>query len=108
MRALIEQGVPEAMRKPLVLSALVAALALALSGCDDAKKETAAASAPAKETKQGGNLIIGITSGDPLAMNPLYASDRTTLTIMQALYSTLYSYNGDKIEWDLASISARV
>lgn len=102
MRALIEQGVSEAMRKPLVLSALVAALALALSGCDDAKKETAAAPAPAKEAQQGGSLIIGITSGDPLAMNPLYASDRTTLTIMQALYSPLYSYNGDKIEWGLA------
>ncbi|SQC90970.1 Oligopeptide-binding protein AppA precursor [Cedecea neteri] len=102
MRALIEQGVSEAMRKPLVLSALVAALALALSGCDDAKKETAATPAPAKEAQQGGSLIIGITSGDPLAMNPLYASDRTTLTIMQALYSPLYSYNGDKIEWGLA------
>ncbi|QIX97352.1 ABC transporter substrate-binding protein [Cedecea sp. FDAARGOS_727] len=88
------------MRKPLILSALIAALAL--SGCDNPKNDTAAASAPAKEAKQGGSLIIGITSGDPLALNPLYASDRTTLTIMQALYSPLYSYNGDKIEWGLA------
>ena len=42
--------------------------------------------------KEGGSLIIGITSGDPLAVNPLYASDRTTLTMMQALYDALYSY----------------
>ena len=91
------------MRKPLLLSALFASLALALSGCDNAKTETAAAPAPAKQAAQdGGNLIVGVTTGDPLAMNPLYASDRTTLTIMQTLYAPLYSFNGDKIEWALA------
>ncbi len=58
--------------------------------------------APEATVKEGGNLIIGITSGDPLVVNPLYASDRTTLTIMQALYSPLYSYNEGKLEWGLA------
>lgn len=91
------------MRKPLLVSALFASIALALAGCDNAKSETAAAPAPAQEAaKDGGNLIVGVTTGDPLALNPLYASDRTTLTIMQALYAPLYSYNGDKIEWGLA------
>ncbi|WP_279045064.1 hypothetical protein [Cedecea davisae] len=47
------------MRKPLILSALIAALAL--SGCDNPKNDTAAAPAPAKDAKQGGSLIIGIT-----------------------------------------------
>lgn len=91
------------MRKPLLLSALFASMVLTLSGCDNAKNETAAVPGNTKEAaKEGGNLIIGVTTGDPLAMNPLYASDRTTLTIMQALYAPLYSFNGDKIEWGLA------
>ncbi|MDU4843103.1 MAG: ABC transporter substrate-binding protein [Leclercia adecarboxylata] len=91
------------MRKPLV-SAVLVALALVAAGCDDAKnKETASAPAAKSDApKEGGSLIIGITSGDPLAVNPLYASDRTTLTIMQALYAPLYSFNDGKIEWGLA------
>ncbi|NQF22966.1 ABC transporter substrate-binding protein, partial [Enterobacter hormaechei] len=91
------------MRK-LLLSAVVVSLALALAGCDDAKnKETNTPSAAKNDApKEGGSLIIGITSGDPLAVNPLYASDRTTLTIMQALYAPLYSFNNGNIEWGLA------
>ena len=91
------------MRK-LLLSAVVVSLALGLAGCDDAKnKETNTPSAAKSDApKAGGSLIIGITSGDPLAVNPLYASDRTTLTIMQALYAPLYSFNNGKIEWGLA------
>ncbi|MCK6697858.1 ABC transporter substrate-binding protein [Enterobacter bugandensis] len=91
------------MRK-LLLSAVVVSLALGLAGCDDAKnKETnSAAAAKSDAPKEGGSLIIGITSGDPLAVNPLYASDRTTLTIMQALYAPLYSFNNGNIEWGLA------
>ncbi|MWL73047.1 ABC transporter substrate-binding protein, partial [Escherichia coli] len=79
------------MRK-LLFSAVVVSLALGLAGCDEAKNKEAA-NAPAANNdapKAGGSLIIGITSGDPLAVNPLYASDRTTLTIMQALYAPLY------------------
>lgn len=88
------------MRK-LLLSAVVVSLALGTAGCDDAKnKETNTPSAAKSDApKAGGSLIIGITSGDPLAVNPLYASDRTTLTIMQALYAPLYSFNNGKIEW---------
>lgn len=92
------------MRNLFVPAALIS-LALGLSGCDDAKnKETAAAPAASGDSapKEGGSLIIGITSGDPLAVNPIYASDRTTLTIMQALYAPLYSYNDGKVEWGLA------
>lgn len=92
------------MRNLFVPAALIS-LALGLSGCDDAKnKETAAVPAASSDSapKKGGSLIIGITSGDPLAVNPIYASDRTTLTIMQALYAPLYSYNDGKVEWGLA------
>lgn len=91
------------MRKPFV-SAVLVALALVAAGCDDAKNNDAASAPAAKSDtpKEGGSLIIGITSGDPLAVNPLYASDRTTLTIMQALYAPLYSFNDGKIEWGLA------
>ncbi|NPE57205.1 ABC transporter substrate-binding protein [Dickeya dadantii] len=81
------------MRK-LAFSAWAAAMMLSLGVSGQAAAETTASA--------GGNLIIGITSGDPLVMNPLYASDRTTLTIMQALYSPLYSYNEGKVEWGLA------
>lgn len=92
------------MRNLWVPAALIS-LALGLTGCDDAKnKETVNAPATSSDSapKEGGSLIIGITSGDPLAVNPIYASDRTTLTIMQALYAPLYSYNDGKIEWGLA------
>ena len=92
------------MRNLWVPAALIS-LALGLTGCDDAKnKETVNAPAASSDSapKEGGSLIIGITSGDPLAVNPIYASDRTTLTIMQALYAPLYSYNDGKIEWGLA------
>ncbi|VFS90333.1 Oligopeptide-binding protein AppA precursor [Kluyvera cryocrescens] len=90
------------MRKFFIPAAFIS-LALGLTGCDDAKnKDTANAPAASTAAKEGGSLIIGITSGDPLAVNPIYASDRTTLTIMQALYAPLYSYNDGKIEWDLA------
>lgn len=87
------------------ISVALIALALSITGCDDAKnKETAStpATASSDAAKQGGSLIIGITTGDPLTLNPIYASDRTTLTIMQALYAPLYSYNNGKIEWGLA------
>lgn len=91
------------MRKLFIPAAFIS-LALGLTGCDDAKnKDTAnAPAASSSAAKDGGSLIIGITSGDPLAVNPIYASDRTTLTIMQALYAPLYSYNDGKIEWGLA------
>lgn len=43
------------MRKPLLLSALFASMVLALSGCDNAKNDTASAANDAKAAaKEGG------------------------------------------------------
>jgi peptide/nickel transport system substrate-binding protein len=54
----------------------------------DASKDTAQESATPKK-KDGGTFIFGIGS-DPNVMNPLYAGDRVTMTIDNALFSPLY------------------
>nr|WP_274363086.1 MULTISPECIES: ABC transporter substrate-binding protein [unclassified Paenibacillus] len=51
--------------------------------------------------KQGGNLIIGVT-GDPAALNPMYAGDRVTLTIDQSLYAPLFQINNGEKTFYLA------
>lgn len=59
----------------------------------EANSERNEASAP----ESGGSINIAIQS-DPKVMNPVYAVDRTTLTINQSLYAPLfYMDNGEKI-----------
>lgn len=45
--------------------------------------------------KSGGSLAIAVP-GDPLVLNPNYASAQITLTIQQALYSPLFYINSRK------------
>ena len=39
------------------------------------------------------------TKSDPQALNPMYASDRVTMTIDNAVYSPLFVMNCDKIDY---------
>ena len=45
--------------------------------------------------KDGGALTIGV-SDNPDTMNPLYANDRVSLTVQQALYAPLYHMEDGK------------
>jgi peptide/nickel transport system substrate-binding protein len=96
------------MRKTTVIMALVFFMVFAISGCgnsgDKAASNTAATSAPAADSskpKSGGSLVIGV-SDDPQAMNPIYASDRVTLTINQALFAPLFNIDNGKKTFVLA------
>lgn len=80
------------MKKRLAgLPVLLLALFLALSACsgDKNNSETTGGNESKGKEKEGGTLTIAVTD-NPMVMNPLYANDRVTLTIQQALYAPLY------------------
>lgn len=52
--------------------------------------------------KKGGSITVAV-AGDPLVINPNYASDRVTLTIQQALFAPLFYINGRKVTPALAN-----
>ncbi len=62
--------------------------------------DTSEESATSKK-KDGGTFIFAIGS-DPNVMNPLYAGDRVTLTIINALFSPLYVTDEDGTHFYLA------
>ncbi|MDZ5471396.1 ABC transporter substrate-binding protein [Bacillus sp. 31A1R] len=84
-------------KRLLVLPMLLLAMVLALAACSGEKepaKTTTDTGTESKGTaKEGGKLTIAVTD-NPQVMNPLYANDRITLTIQQALYAPLY-FMGD-------------
>lgn len=53
------------------------------------------------EIKDGGSLIFGVGS-DPLVLNPIYAGDRVSLTIDQALFAPLFQVNNGEKTFYLA------
>lgn len=57
--------------------------------------------AAAEQAKDGGNLILGVQA-DPVVLNPIYAGDRVSLTIDQALYAPLFQVNNGKKTFYLA------
>ncbi|GMK47984.1 ABC transporter substrate-binding protein [Paenibacillus glycanilyticus] len=57
--------------------------------------------AAADQAKDGGNLILGVQA-DPVVLNPIYAGDRVSLTIDQALYAPLFQVNNGKKTFYLA------
>ncbi|SDM78922.1 peptide/nickel transport system substrate-binding protein [Paenibacillus sp. yr247] len=98
------------MRKSTLFTSTLIALALITSACgkQDATPQTspagspgASATAQSGKPKDGGNLVIAVTA-DPEAMNPIYAGDRVTLTIDQALYAPLFQINDGKKTFYLA------
>lgn len=77
-----------------------------------AKTETAAeefepkASETEKETNKmekvdGGTMIVRVGS-DSRVIHPLYGNDRTTLTLVNHIFSPLYLLNGDEVDYWLA------
>ena len=72
-------------KKILVYSIL--SIILLATGCGS--KTSSTSSDSESNIKNGGNIVFSIRS-DPQAMNPLYASDRVTMTINNVLYSPLF------------------
>lgn len=63
----------------------------------------AGTAAPAEngQPKDGGSLIIGVQA-DPVILNPIYAGDRVSLTIDQALFAPLFQVNNGEKTYYLA------
>lgn len=69
-------------------------LLLITAGCGETPGRTPA-------VKDGGGIVFAIGS-DPRILNPLYASDRVTMTVNNALYSPLFVLEGGQPEYCLA------
>ncbi|WP_411345878.1 ABC transporter substrate-binding protein [Paenibacillus sp. WLX1005] len=91
--------------KGLVIAMLFTLLLAACSGNSGGTSSTAttgsSTAADSGTPKDGGSLIIGVAS-DPVILNPLYAGDRVSLTIDQALYAPLFQVNNGKKTFYLA------
>lgn len=88
--------------KKLLSILLIASTAFIVSACGNSKSTASNGDASNSKIKDGGNIVFSI-GGDPQALNPLYASDRVTMTINNALFSPLFVMNGEKIDYYLAS-----
>ncbi|MFX3619202.1 MAG: ABC transporter substrate-binding protein [Sporolactobacillus sp.] len=77
--------------KRLLSILLAVILAITVTACGNANQAS-----KSSKNKTGGSLTIAV-AGDPLVLNPNYASDRVTLTIQQALYAPLFYINGRKV-----------
>lgn len=93
----------------LILAVLAAVLAACSGNNNNGGNASPSASgtAPASSAaasgaiKDGGSLIIGV-GADPVSLNPIYAGDRVSLTIDQALYAPLFQVNDGKKTFYLA------
>ncbi|MDQ0268220.1 ABC transporter substrate-binding protein [Cytobacillus purgationiresistens] len=79
------------MKKKLTgFTMLLLTLFLVLAACSNDKDTTdEGKNESAGQEKDGGTLTVAV-SDNPQVMNPLYANDRITLTVQQALYAPLY------------------
>lgn len=82
---------------------LLLILGLLLTACDTQEDQTKVGNAGNELTgevsspERGGSINIAVQD-DPKVMNPLYATDRITLTVNQSLYAPLfYMDNGKKV-----------
>ncbi|MCT4663482.1 MAG: ABC transporter substrate-binding protein [Tissierellales bacterium] len=71
-----------------------------------ANESEAKASETEKETNKmekvdGGTMIVRVAS-DSRVIHPLYGNDRTTLTLVNHIFSPLYILNGDEVDYWLA------
>lgn len=92
-------------RKNIWVAAILTLVILTVSACGGASSSKTAqeqgGKTPAGTPKNGGSIVIAVQD-DPKVLNPIYASDRVTLTIDQALYAPLYSINNGKTTYVLA------
>ncbi|WP_251859857.1 ABC transporter substrate-binding protein [Clostridium sp. Marseille-Q2269] len=89
--------------KKLLAIALIASTTLVATACGNSNSSsTSTEDKSQKENiKDGGNLTFCIC-GDPEILNPLYAYDRATMTMDNALFAPLFYMNRNKIDYTLA------
>ncbi|KEJ00618.1 peptide ABC transporter substrate-binding protein [Clostridium botulinum A2B7 92] len=90
--------------KKLLAMILVASTTLVATACGNTNSSSGSTvkETSAKESvKDGGNLVFSIR-GEPEILNPIYAYDRDTMTMDNALFAPLFYMNGDKIDYTLA------
>ncbi|KOR25536.1 ABC transporter substrate-binding protein [Clostridium sp. L74] len=90
--------------KKLLAIILVASTTLVAAACGNSNnsKDSKDKATSTKETiKDGGDLVFSIR-GEPEILNPIYAYDRDTMTMDNALFAPLFYMNGDKIDYTLA------
>ncbi|MBC1458537.1 ABC transporter substrate-binding protein [Listeria newyorkensis] len=88
--------------KKSILFVFTLALMLVLAACGGSGSSSDSASG----SKDNNSIIIGVP-GDPEVVNPLYSSDRVTLTIQQALYAPLFwEYDGKPALAEKLNVSA--
>lgn len=68
---------------------------------NEAEEQTAEQPAQEGEPAEGGTFVFGVT-GDPVTFNPLFAGDRVSLTINQALFAPLFQVNNGEKTFYLA------
>ncbi|ARX64859.1 ABC transporter substrate-binding protein, partial [Bacillus cereus] len=89
------------MKRKLFALPFVLLLFIALAACSGEKDSKQAGTSKSGTPKDGGTLTIGV-SDNPDTMNPLYANDRVSLTVQQALYAPLYHMEDGKKKFVLA------
>ncbi|WPC42989.1 ABC transporter substrate-binding protein [Clostridium sp. JS66] len=87
------------MKLKKVLVAAIVSMMTLLTACGN--KPASSSAQNAAKIKDGGSIVFPINS-DPQVLNPMYASDRVTMTIDNAIYSPLFVMDGNKIEYYLA------
>ncbi|WP_435168413.1 ABC transporter substrate-binding protein [Paenibacillus glycanilyticus] len=88
----------------IILAVIISACSGNNNGANTAGNNSEASpsnTAAADQAKDGGNLILGVQA-DPVVLNPIYAGDRVSLTIDQALYAPLFQVNNGKKTFYLA------
>ncbi|NIK69093.1 MULTISPECIES: ABC transporter substrate-binding protein [unclassified Paenibacillus] len=88
----------------IILTVIISACSGNNNGGNTAGNNSSASpsnTAAADQAKDGGNLILGVQA-DPVVLNPIYAGDRVSLTIDQALYAPLFQVNNGKKTFYLA------
>ncbi|WP_250673731.1 ABC transporter substrate-binding protein [Paraclostridium ghonii] len=85
--------------KRLITLGLISTMLFAV-GCSS-KGDGSKDSGKANISSSGNNITL-VAGGNPQTTNPLYANDRTSMTLMNAIYSPLYVIDGEKKTFYLA------
>lgn len=89
-------------RKKLLALLLCMLIIITSVGCGSTKDNADAnTDSTNQESTENNTMVIGVRD-DSRVIHPLYGDDRTTLTLINNIFSTLFDVNGENIEYNLA------